>query len=117
MFRFEADLKVFLHREPIDFRAGINSLVTLVEQSMQLDPFARAVFAFHNRRRNRVKLLFYERTGFWLMLRRLEEDHFVWPRRQQAVIELTSEQLHWLLDGIDIDAVRRHRVRAYSHAS
>jgi transposase len=48
MFRFEADLKVFLHREPIDFRAGINSLVMLVEQSMQLDPFARVVFAFHN---------------------------------------------------------------------
>ncbi|MEX3845623.1 IS66 family insertion sequence element accessory protein TnpB [Paraburkholderia sp. BR10882] len=117
MFRFEADLRVFLHREPIDFRAGINSLVTLVEQSMQLDPFARAVFAFHNRKRNRVKLLFYDRTGFWLMLRRLEEDHFVWPHRQQAVIELTSEQLHWLLDGIDIDAMRRHPARRYRHAS
>jgi len=71
MFRFEADLKVFLHREPIDFRAGINSLVTLVEQSMQLEPFARAVYAFHNRRRNRIKLLLYERNGFWLLLRRL----------------------------------------------
>jgi transposase len=117
MFRFEADLKVFLHREPIDFRAGINSLVTLVEQSLQLDPFARAVFAFHNRRGDRVKLLFYERNGFWLMLRRLEEDHFVWPRRQQAVIELTTEQLHWLLEGIDIDVVRRHPVRSYRHAS
>lgn len=117
MFRFEADLKVFVHREPIDFRGGINTLVTLVEQSMQLDPFARAVFAFHNRRRNRVKLLFYERTGFWLMLRRLEEDRFVWPRRQQAVIELTTEQLHWLLEGIDIEAVRRHPVRPYRHAS
>lgn len=81
MFRFDADLTVFLHREPIDFRAGINSLVTLVEQSMQLDPFARAVFAFHNRKRNRVKLLFYDRNGFWMMLRRLEEDHFVWPLR------------------------------------
>jgi transposase len=117
MFRFEADLKVFVHREPIDFRGGINTLVTLVEQSMQLDPFARVVFAFHNRRRNRVKLLLYERTGFWLMLRRLEEDRFVWPRRQQAVIELTTEQLHWLLEGIDIEAVRRHPVRPYRHAS
>ncbi|MGC2967750.1 IS66 family insertion sequence element accessory protein TnpB [Paraburkholderia aspalathi] len=117
MFRFEADLKVFLQREPIDFRAGTNSLVALVEQSMQLDPFARAVFAFHNRRRNRVKLLFYERTGFWLMLRRLEQDHFVWPRRPQAVIELTTEQLHWLLEGIDVDAVRRHPSRRYRHAS
>lgn len=46
MFRFEADLAVFLHREPIDFRAGINSLVALVEQSMQLDPFARTVLPF-----------------------------------------------------------------------
>ncbi|WP_075583318.1 IS66 family insertion sequence element accessory protein TnpB [Caballeronia sordidicola] len=89
MFRFEADLKVFLHREPIDFLAGINSLVMLVEQSMQLDPFARAVFAFHNRKRNRIKLRLYERTGFWLMLRRREEDHFVWPRRQRSVIKLT----------------------------
>lgn len=75
MFRFEVDFPAFLHREPIDFRAGINSLVTLVEQSMQLDPFARAVFAFHNRKRNRVKLLFYDRKGFWMMLRRLEQDH------------------------------------------
>ncbi|TDA49234.1 IS66 family insertion sequence element accessory protein TnpB, partial [Burkholderia pyrrocinia] len=49
MFRFDTDLRVYLHREPIDFRAGLNTLVTMVEQSMQLDPLARAVFAFHNR--------------------------------------------------------------------
>ncbi|SAL82039.1 IS66 Orf2 family protein [Caballeronia terrestris] len=47
MFRLDPDLPVYLHREPIDFRAGINSLTALVEQSMQLAPFARAVFAFH----------------------------------------------------------------------
>lgn len=117
MFRFEADLRIYLHREPIDFRAGINSLVTLVEQSMQLDPLARAVYAFHNRKRDRVKLLLYDRSGFWLMLKRLEADHFVWPHRQQAVIQLTTEQLHWLLDGIDIDAVRRHPKRQYSYAN
>ena len=54
MFRLDSDLRVYLHREPIDFRAGINSLTALVEQSMQLDPFARAVFAFHNRKRNQT---------------------------------------------------------------
>jgi transposase len=117
MFRLDSDLRVYLHREPIDFRAGINSLTALVEQSMQLDPFARAVFAFHNRKRNRVKLLLYERSGFWLMLKRLEADHFAWPSRKQPVIELTTEQLHWLLDGIDIDAVRRHPARQYRHTS
>jgi transposase len=115
MFRLDAELRVYLHREAIDFRIGLNGLATLVEQSMQLDPFARAVYAFCNRRRNRIKLLLYDRTGFWVLMKRLEADHFVWPRRQQAVIELTTEQLHWLLDGIDIDAVRRHPERQYRY--
>ncbi|WP_425497683.1 IS66 family insertion sequence element accessory protein TnpB [Paraburkholderia ultramafica] len=117
MFRFDADLRIYLHREPIDFRAGLNTLVTMVEQSIQLDPLARSVFAFHNRKRDRVKLLLYDRAGFWLMLKRLEADRFIWPRRQQAVIELATEQLHLLLDGVDVDAVRRHPARQYCHAS
>ena len=50
MFRLAADVGVYLHREPIDFRTGMNSLVRLVDHVMQLDPFSRAVFAFHNRR-------------------------------------------------------------------
>ncbi|SEP37890.1 IS66 Orf2 like protein [Rhizobium tibeticum] len=54
MFRLAADLKVYLHREPIDFRAGINSLAVLVQKTMELDPFAPAVFAFCNRRRDRM---------------------------------------------------------------
>ncbi|KDP83695.1 transposase, partial [Cupriavidus sp. SK-3] len=68
MFRLDAELQVYLHRDAVDFRLGINGLVALVEQSMQLDPFARAVFAFQNRRRNRIKLLLWDRNGFWLLL-------------------------------------------------
>ncbi|CCD36865.1 ISPsy5, Orf1 [Candidatus Paraburkholderia kirkii UZHbot1] len=117
MFRFDADLRIYVHCEPIDCRSGINTLVTLVEQSMHLDPLARAVYAFHNRKRNRVKLLLYDRSGFWLLLKRLEADHFAWPARQQTVIELTAEQLHWLLDGIDIDAMRVHPKRHYVHTN
>lgn len=116
MFRLAADVPVYLHREPIDFRAGINTLVTLVEQAMQLDPFSRAVFVFHNRSRDRIKLLLYDRSGFWLLMKRLETDRFVWPRQPQAVIELTTEQLHWLLDGIDIEAMRPHPARTWRHA-
>ena len=97
MFRLGADLKVYLHREPIDFRAGINSLAVLVQEVMELDPFAPSVFAFCNRRRDRVKLLFF-------------------LRRETAVVTLTTEQLHWILDGIDIDAMIRHPVRQYQIA-
>lgn len=116
MLRFANDLRVYLYREPVDFRCGINTLAVLVEESMRLNPLDGAVYAFRNRKCDRIKLLLYERTGFWLLLRRLEEDRFVWPRRDEDVIELTIQQLHWLLDGIDIDALRRHPARRYEHA-
>ena len=115
MFRLDANLKVYLHREAIDFRKSINGLAVLVEQSMGLDPFVGAAYVFRNRRCDRIKLLIYDRTGFWLLMKRLEQDRFVWPRRAQAVLELTSEQLHWLLEGIDLEAVRRHPVRQYQY--
>jgi transposase len=113
MFRLAADVRVYLHRAPIDFRAGINSLALLVEETMGLDPFSPAVFAFCNRRRDRMKLLFYDRSGFVMVLKRLGQDRFHWPRRQETVVALTSEQLHWLLEGIDIAAMVRHPVRQY----
>lgn len=115
MFRLDAELKVFVHREAIDFRKSINGLSVLVEQSMKLDPFARAVYAFTNRRRDRVKLLLYDRTGFWLMMKRLEADRFAWPRSGD-VVELSVEQFHWLLEGIDLAAMRKHPERRYARA-
>jgi len=116
MFHLSVDLPVYLHREPIDFRCGINSLALRIEHSLELDPFASAVYAFSNRRRDRVKLLLYDRCGFVMVLKQLSEDRFRWPRGGQAVQVLTTEQLHWLLDGIDIAAVRRHPERRYCSA-
>ena len=116
MFRLVADLKVYLHRERLDFRAGINSLAVLVQEVMERDPFAPAVFAFCNRRRDRMKLLFFDRSGFVMVLKRLSEDRFRWPRRETTVVTLTTEQLHWILDGIDMNAMVRHPVRQYQIA-
>jgi transposase len=113
MFRLTDDVKVYLHREPIDLRAGIDGLAILVEQSMQLDLWSRSIFAFCNRSRDRMKLLFFDRQGFVLLFKRLEEDRFRWPRGADAVLTLSTEQLHWLLDGVDIEAVSRHPVRRY----
>ena len=116
MFRLGAEVKVYLHREPIDFRAGINSLAVLVQETMALDPSAAAVFAFCNRRRYPMKLVFLDRSGFVPVPKRLTEDKFRWPRREAAVVVLTTGQLHWILDGIDIDAMVRHPVRHYQVA-
>lgn len=108
MFRLNADLAVWLHRDAIDFRKNINGLAALVQHELGLDPFACAVYVFANRRRDRVKILGWDRNGFWLLHKRLEQDRFVWPRGGTRVVELTVQQLHWLLDGINLAAMRGH---------
>ena len=117
MFRFDPMLKVYVHREAVDFRKSINGLAGLVEQALGLDPFAQALYVFGNRRRNRVKILGWETNGFWLLMKRLEAEHFVRPRAEQSVIELSVEQLHWLLEGIDLEAMRAHRMLRFRRAS
>ena len=116
MFRLDEGLKVYLHRDAIDFRLRINGLVLLVEKVLGLDPFAVCVYVFSNRRRNRVKILSWDRNGFWLLLKRLEQDRFIWPTAE-AVPALTVEQLHWLLEGIDIGVVQRHPQRLYERVA
>jgi transposase len=116
VFRFDEKLKVYLHRPAIDFRMGINGLAILVEQALGRDPFAQALYVFSNRRRNRVKILGWERNGFWLLLKRLEQDRFIWPA-ETAVPTVTVEQLHWLLDGIDLAVVHKHPQRIYERVA
>ena len=106
-------LKVYLHRAPIDFRAVIDGLALLVEQALGLDPFAATADVFGNRRRDRVKILLWDRNGYWLLMKRLEQDRFTWSD-EATVATLTTEQLHWLLEGIDIGVVRRHPPRLYA---
>ena len=68
MFRLDDELKVYVHRDAVDFRKSINGLAAIVEQSMKLDPFTRAVYVFSNQRRDRIKMLLWDRNGFWLLM-------------------------------------------------
>jgi transposase len=117
MFHLNPNLAVYLHREPIDFRKNINGLAALVEHELKLDPFAQAAYVFANRARDRIKILSWSRNGFWLLQKRLENERFVWPHQNQPVIELTVQQLHWLLEGIDLVQVRAHAAVHYQRAS
>lgn len=116
MFRFDEGLKVYLHRDPVDFRMGINGLSILVEQAMRLNPMNSALFVFGNRRRDRIKILGWGGNGFWLLLKRLEADRFIWPNGGDT-ITLSAEQLHWLLDGIDLAVIQKHPQRYYARMS
>ncbi|MDH3282214.1 MAG: IS66 family insertion sequence element accessory protein TnpB [Gammaproteobacteria bacterium] len=100
---------VYLCREAVDFRKGINGLAALVEAELDLDPFSEQLFVFCNRRRNRLRILYWERNGFCLWHKRLERDRFHWPRREPGtVVKWTGQQLNWLLDGIDVLRVQPH---------
>src|SRR5690606_28561931 len=110
--------RVYLHRAPIDMRKQMDGLAALVEGTLQSDPFSGALFVFINRRRDRLKILAWDRTGFIVWYKRLEQEKFAWPLRSQAtVVSLSGEQLHWLLDGYDVFRLRSHCSVHFSHAS
>ena len=114
MMRPSNDLPlVYLCRDAVDFRKGINGLAVLVEETLQLDPFSEQLFVFCNRGRNRIKILYWERNGFCLWQKRLERDRFAWPRDDEVLVTLTGKQLNWLLDGVDLWALRPHKRLAY----
>ena len=116
MMRPANDLPVvYLSREVVDFRKGINGLSILVEDTLSLDPFSEHLFVFCNRRRNRVKILYWERSGFCLWQKRLEKARFHWPRKADGeIVTLTSQQLNWLLDGYDITRMKPHKKLDFS---
>ncbi len=117
MFRFDDNLKVYLHRDPVDFRYGLNSLSILVEQSMRLNPMDSSLYIFGNRRRDRIKVLGWDGSGFWLLMKRLEASRFIWPDNKTEVVKMTTSVLHALLDGDDITTIRRHARQEYLRVS
>ena len=94
---------IYLHREPVDFRQSINGLMVIVEQNMQLSPFTGALFVFCNKARNKLKILYWDKTGFALWYKRLEKERFKWPMPlTHSTIELNENQLHQFLAGYDV---------------
>lgn len=95
--------EVYLHRDPVDFRKSINGLMIIAEQQMQLSPLTGALFVFCNKARDKIKILYWDKTGFALWYKRLEKHRFKWPvKMNRNTIELTEQQLHWLLGGYDV---------------
>ena len=103
-------VEVYLCLDPVDFRKQINGLAALVQDVLGGDPFNEALFVFTNRRRDRVKVLYWERSGFVLWMKRLERERFHWPcGNGTATLTLSGQELNWLLDGFDLARWRPHR--------
>ncbi len=100
---------VMLHRAPVDGRKQINGLTSIAREAMHSDPLAGGLFAFVNKSKDTVRLLYWDRSGFAMWTKRLEKEKFRWPTKfSKDVISLSSNQLNWLLEGLDIARLQPH---------
>lgn len=113
MLSFLPDTQIFLVTGATDMRKSFRGLPAIVRNTLGKDP-VRGVYVFCNRRRNRLKILFYDRGGYWVCAKRLEEGTFAWPKVGATSREMTPAELAMLLGGIDL-RVTEHR-RWYKHA-
>ena len=95
--------EVFLHRDFVDFRKSINGLAGIVEGELARDVYTGTLFVFCNKAKDKLKILYWDKTGFALWYKRLEKQRFKWPSKLSSQeFELTHQQLDWLLSGYDV---------------
>lgn len=111
---FPGNVKIYLAIGNTDMRKSIDGLSIMVSESLEFDPFSGHLFAFSNKRRNMVKVLYWDRNGFCLWQKRLEKDRFRWPESPEAVVELEQRELQWLLEGLEIRQFQAHNRLQYS---
>ena len=106
--------RVHLCREPVDMRKLIDGLAALVSHVLKADPFSSELFVFVNRQRNKLKILAWDQSGFILLYKRLERERFHWPKLgAEATVTITGQQLNWLLDGYNLNAMKPHAALQY----
>lgn len=106
--------QVYLYRKPVDFRKSYRGLAAIVELELEHNPFEGHLYAFVNRRRNKIKCLYWEDNGFVLYYKSLVKEKFKWPKPDEEVISINGEQMNWLLDGYDISKMTPHKKLHYS---
>lgn len=113
MFAPAHQVKVYIATGITDMRKSINGLSILVADQLDLDPLSGHVFAFCNRKRDIVKILYWDRNGFCLFMKRLEKDKFQWPETADNVVDIHGYELSWLLDGLTLEQHPAHRHLRY----
>ena len=114
MIALPPQIRVFLYRRPTDMRKSFHGLTALTESELKQDPLSGSFFVFVNRRRDRLKILYWGQTGFCIWYQQLQKGTYQIPAHEsldnQDVLEVTRSQLSLILDGIDLSSVRQ-RVR------
>jgi transposase len=111
MLPVHSGLRFYLYRHPTDMRKSFDGLCGIIYTQLSADPLSGDVYVFLNRRRDRIKLLVWDRSGFWIFYKRLEKGTFQLPRiaAEQASLDLPYQELMLILEGIDLTHIRKRR--------
>lgn len=110
---------IYLYSQPADMRKSFDGLCSLVRKHLTKDPVKDGAFVFVNRNRDRMKILLWDRHGFWVLCKRLEAGRFQLPPRESGHppegLALSYEQLMLIIEGIDLTSVKRMKRYSLSH--
>lgn len=111
MIALQSQIRVVLYRKPTDMRKSFSGLIALTQSELKQDPLSGSLFVFLNRRRDRIKILYWGQTGFCIWYQQLQKGTYQLPDHgslaKQDVLEVTRSQLSLILDGIDLSSARQ----------
>jgi transposase len=107
--------KILFYNGRVDFRKRRKSLACLVESQLKEDPFSETLFFFLNKRKDCVRALYWDKTGFAMWEKELEKEKFLLPKKCAGEkLYLSANQVEWLLDGVDIWKIKKHKKLDFS---
>ena len=109
MLNLPPSVKIYVATGPTDMRKSFNGLSISVESILEQDPFSGHLFVFRNRRGDRVKILYWDRSGFCIWYKLLEKGTFCLPPARGTYLEMTAADLALILEGIDLTGAKRQK--------
>ena len=109
MLGLGAATRIFVATGATDMRLGFNGLYALVVGQLQQDPQSGHLFLFANKRRDRMKILFFDNFSLWVCARRMEQGRLHWPSSEEGRVQLTREEFALLLGGIDLKQTEKRK--------
>jgi len=99
--------RIYVVTGPTDMRKAFNGLTAIVRNHLGRDPLSGHLFVFCNRRRDRLKVLYWDQSGLWVCAKRLEKGTFAWPQNGTRELQLTNHELALLLGGLDLKQTKQ----------
>jgi len=103
-----SNTRIYIKPGRTDMRKSINGLSVIVQENFKKDPLSGNLFVFCNRKKDIIKILYWDRNGFCIWQKRLEKDRFPWPVSKEEVSELNTQQFGWLLNGVDFRKMHKN---------